>query len=146
MITYRLNYNNSAAQKIIDTIETGEWVNIFSNQEYLQWLEEGNTPEPYIPPPPPVPQSITRRQCAIELRERQLITPLEALNMTRTGTPPAMIQSIFDDMVENDRILAETDFAADTYMRTNPLLIQIMTSTGATAEDIDDFFRSAVNR
>lgn len=115
-------------------------------QEYLQWLEEGNTPEPYIPPPPPVPQSITRRQCAIELRERQLITPSEALNMTRTGIPPAMIQFIFDSMPENDRILAETDFAADTYMRTNPLLIQIMTASGATEEEIDDFYRSAANR
>ena len=115
-------------------------------QEYLKWLEEGNTPEPYIPPPPPVPQSITRRQCAIELRERTLITPLEALNMTKTAAPPAMIQSIFDAMTENNRILAETDFAADTYERSNQLLIQVMTSSGATEEEIDDFFRSASTR
>ena len=90
--------------------------------------------------------AITRRQCAIELRERQLITPTEALNMTRTGIPPAMIQSIFDTMTDTDRILAETDFAADNYIRTNELLNQIMTSTGATEEEIDDFFRSAVTR
>ena len=115
-------------------------------QEYLKWLEEGNTPEPYIPPPPPVPQSITRRQCAIELRERTLITPLEALNMTKTAAPPAMIQSIFDAMTENNRILAETDFAADTYERSNQLLVQVMTSSGATEEEIDDFFRSASTR
>ena len=89
-------------------------------QEYLDWLAEGNQPEPYVPPPPPVPQSITRRQCAIELRERSFITPLEALNMTKIADPPATIQSIFDLMTENDRIIAETDFAADTYLRTNP--------------------------
>lgn len=115
-------------------------------QEYLSWLAEGNQPEPYIPPPPPVPQSITRRQCAIELRERQLITPLEALNMTKTATPPAMIQSIFDSMQESDGIIAETDFAADTYMRNNQLLIQIMTATGATSDQIDDFFIQAATR
>lgn len=115
-------------------------------QEYLKWLAEGNIPEPYIPPPPPVPQSITRRQCAIELRERQLITPLEALNMTKTATPPAMIQTIFDSMQESDGIIAETDFAADTYMRNNQLLIQIMTATGATSDQIDDFFRQAASR
>lgn len=115
-------------------------------QEYLEWLAESNQPDPYVAPLPSVPQSITRRQCAIELRERQLITPLEALNMTKTATPPAMIQAIFDSMQESDGIIAETDFAADTYLRTNPLLIQIMTASGATKEEIDDFFRQAVMR
>ena len=143
---YKLTSSDTTVQRLSDNAFIPFDRGNRDYQEYLQWLEEGNTPEPYVPPPPPVPQSITRRQCAIELRERQLITPTEALNMTRTGTPPAMIQSIFDDMVENDRILAETDFAADTYLRTNPLLIEIMTSTGATEEDVNDFFRSAVNR
>jgi hypothetical protein len=115
-------------------------------QEYLSWLDKGNQPEPYIPPPPPVPSSITRRQCAIELRERQLITPLEALNMTKIATPPAMIQAIFDQMSETDQIIAETDFAADTYMRTNSLLNNIMTQAGATTQEIDDFFRQASTR
>ena len=117
-------------------------------QEYLEWAAiEGNTIHPAdVPPPPPVPQSITRRQCAIELRERQLVTPLEALNMTKTATPPAMIQTIFDSMQESDGIIAETDFAADTYMRNNQLLIQIMTATGATSDEIDDFFRQSATR
>jgi hypothetical protein len=115
-------------------------------QEYLQWLAEGNTPEPYVPPPPPVPQSITRRQCAIELRERNLIAAQEALDMTRTGIPPAMVQQIFSTMTETNKIIAETDFAADTYLRSNPLLNQIMTASGATSDDIDQFFRDASTR
>ena len=143
---YRLTSSDTTVQRLSDNAFIPFDGGNRDYQEYLQWLSEGNTPEPYVAPPPPVPQSITRRQCAIELRERTLITPLEALNMTRTGIPPAMIQSIFDDMAENDRIIAETDFAADTYLRTNPLLIQIMTSTGATEEDINDFFRSAIER
>lgn len=112
-------------------------------QEYLEWLAEGNEPEPYVAPPPPVPQSITRRQCAIELRERTLITPQEALDMTKYGDVPTMISQLFAQMTDEDRIKAETDFAADTYMRTNPLLISIMTKSGSTEEDIDQFFRDA---
>ena len=143
---YKLTSSNTTILRISDNAFIPTDGGNRDYQEYLQWLAEGNTPEPYIPPPPPVPQSITRRQCAIELRERTLITPLEALNMTKTATPPAMIQTLFDAMSENDRILAETDFAADNYMRTNPLLIQIMSSSGATEEEIDDFFRSAATR
>ena len=115
-------------------------------QEYLEWLAEGNEPEPYVPPPPPVPQSITRRQCAIELRERSLITLQEALTMTKYGDVPAMIAQVFSTMSETDRIIAETDFAADTYLRTNPLLNQLMTSSGASEEEIDQFFRDASTR
>jgi hypothetical protein len=115
-------------------------------QHYLQWLAEGNQPEPYVPPPPPVPQSITRRQCAVELRERNLITPQEALNMTKYGDVPAMVAALLQSMSETDKIKAETDFAADTYLRTNPLLIQIMTASGANEEQIDDFFRIAATR
>jgi hypothetical protein len=143
---YKLTSSETTVQRLTDNAFIPFDGGNRDYREYLEWLEEGNQPEPYIPPPPSVPQSITRRQCAIELRERTLITPLEALNMTKTATPPAMIQTLFDAMSENVRILAETDFAADNYMRTNPLLIQIMSSSGATEEEIDDFFISAVTR
>jgi hypothetical protein len=112
-------------------------------QEYLTWLAQGNQPEPYVPPPPPVPQSITRRQCAIQLREMTLITPQEALAMTKYGDVPSMISQIFGSMSETDKIKAETDFAADTYLRSNPLLVSIMTQSGHTEEEIDQFFRDA---
>lgn len=143
---YRLTQSPTTIQRLSDNAFIPTDNGNMDYQLYLQWLAEGNTPEPYIPPPPPVPQSITRRQCAVELRERQLITPTEALNMTKTATPPAMIQNIFNSMTQDDQIIAETDFAADTYLRTNPLLVLIMTQSGATKEDIDNFFRSAATR
>ena len=46
MITYKLNENSSYAQKIVDSVETGEWANTETNQAYLAWLAEGNTPLP----------------------------------------------------------------------------------------------------
>lgn len=105
-------------------------------------------------PPEPVPEApanlptpaITRRQCARELFERSMITGPEMVAMTRTGTPPAMIETIFASMPEPDQWVARADFAADQYERSNPLLIGVMTSTGATPEQIDDFFIKAATR
>lgn len=46
MITYKLNENNTYALKIVDDVSTGSWANVATNEEYLKWLEAGNTPEP----------------------------------------------------------------------------------------------------
>jgi hypothetical protein len=46
MITYKLNEDKSYAQRIVDGIETGEWLNTKNNQTYLKWLEEGGVPTP----------------------------------------------------------------------------------------------------
>lgn len=46
MITYKLNFEGLFALKIIDGVSTGEWHNVQTNEEYLRWVEAGNTPEP----------------------------------------------------------------------------------------------------
>jgi hypothetical protein len=94
----------------------------------------------------PVPASITRRQCARELFIREMISGPEMVAMTATGTPPAMIEAVFAAMPEADQWIARADFAADTYERSNVLLNSLMTSTGATSADIDQFFREASTR
>lgn len=107
-------------------------------------LEDGD-PElvAFLNPPPPVPHSISRRQCAKRMLMMGLITGDEALEMTRNGTPPAMVSASFDQLSPEDRVLAEIDFAADTYERANPLLVNLMLATGASEDEIDDFFREA---
>jgi hypothetical protein len=47
MDTYKLNPNGTYANKI----GTNEWHNVESSQEYLRWLDLGNTPEPADNPP-----------------------------------------------------------------------------------------------
>lgn len=98
-------------------------------------------------PAPAVPAVITRRQCALEMMARGLITPQEALAMTKTGEAPSMVSSMFFQLpTEADRVSAEIDFAADSYLRDNPLLVGLMTAVGASESDIDAFFVSSAAR
>jgi hypothetical protein len=106
----------------------------------VEWIMD----EP--PPPPPVtPDSITRRQCALQLLAMGTITAQEALDMTKTATVPAAVAAILDAQVESEemtpeqRILAEIDFAASNYYRDNSLLGLM----GLTEQEIDGFFISA---
>lgn len=46
MITYKLNPLGTLAQQFIDEVATGVWANTETNQAYLKWLDEGNSPLP----------------------------------------------------------------------------------------------------
>jgi hypothetical protein len=95
--------------------------------------------------PPPVPESITRRQAALQLLAMKVITAQEALDMTKTAAVPAAISAVFDAQVANgvwtpeQRILAEIDFAAIGYYRSNSLLALM----GLSEKEIDGFFIAA---
>ena len=96
-----------------------------------------------VPPVVPAPTSITRRQCALQLRTAGMITMAEAKAMTKDGTPPTSIQGYFDQMTAEQKDLAEIDFAAVNYYRENPLITALMTANGLTEADIDNFFIAA---
>lgn len=95
----------------------------------------------WAPPLPPVPPAISRRQCAKRMAQMGIITPAEALAMTRYGEPPAFVAAMIAGQPNADLILM--DFAADTYERANPLLNQMMSAAGYDAASIDQFFREA---
>lgn len=104
--------------------------------------EDGVFKEP-APPKRPVPEKITRRQCSLELLNRQMITDVEALDMTRNGTPPAIVSAYIQTLPVEQQIRAEIDFAAENYYRNNELLIAMMTANNWSSDDIDDFFIAA---
>jgi hypothetical protein len=119
----------------------------------IGWVMQGDTfvdPDPATPlePVPVVPVSITRRQCALELHALQYITLQEALDMVKTATVPFPIALMFDTQVaqgnwtDEQHLLAEIDFAATNYYRSNSLL-DLM---GFTPEQLDAFFISAAQR
>lgn len=107
------------------------------------WRDAGGVIAPYVAPPAPVPQSISRRQCARQMLIMGLISPAEAVEMAQKAAPPAIVGTMLAAMPEPHQSLARIDFAAGAYERGNPLLIAVMTGTGATSSDIDDFFRAA---
>lgn len=90
-----------------------------------------------------VPESITRRQCAMMMFSTQMITGPEAVAMTQSGIPPAAVQAYLDTMPEPDRTMAIMDFAASSYYRENPLLLALMIANNMTEEDVDNFFIAA---
>lgn len=93
--------------------------------------------------PPEVPENISRRQCARQLFIMGLITGPEAVDMARSGIPPSFVQTAFNNLPQNDQYIAEMDFAANTYTRSNPLLNSIMVANGNTQEELDQFFIDA---
>lgn len=110
-----------------------------------QWeqkrAEEGT---PTVEPPTPyVPSQITRRQCARQLLADGMISASEAIAMTQTGQPPAAVLATFDALPEPDRTYAIIDFAADIYMRDNPLLHALMLANNMTDDQVDRFFVAA---
>ena len=96
------------------------------------------------PPPPQVPVSITRRQCALQLFAMQIITAAEAVAMVQTGTPPALVVDYINALpTEEQRVIATINFAADNYYREDPTLIATMEANGGNDESIDQFFIAA---
>lgn len=47
-------------------------------QAYLAWLAEGNTPTPYVPPPPAVPQQVPMWAVRVVLKQQNLLDQAQA--------------------------------------------------------------------
>ena len=90
--------------------------------QYIAWLAEGNTPEPYIPPPPVSPQSITMRQARLALLGAGL---LDTVNAGMAG------------MGQSAQI--EWEFASEV-QRSNPLIGAMAAALGMTDAQLDDLF------
>ena len=50
--------------------------------EYLQWLSEGNTPDPYVAPPPTISSSVTRLQALLALEAGGYLATVDAYMAT----------------------------------------------------------------
>lgn len=102
----------------------------------------------YVAPPAPVPASISDRQFAHELREREILTQAEALDFVRTGAIPSPLQVLIDALpTQAERDNAELLLAGATvFERAHPLAAIIGAAFGWTEAQVDDFFRAAAAR
>jgi hypothetical protein len=89
---------------------------------YLVWLDDGNTPEPYIPPPPVVPSVITMRQARLALLQAGLLGSVNT----------AMEQA-------DQAAQIEWEYATQV-IRTDPLVQAMQAGLGMTDADTDALF------
>ena len=102
-------------------------------QQYLAWLAKGNTPEPYVPPPPVAtypqihPQVVTRFQALAALAQAKRLAEVKKA-----------ISKLDDEHL--GRLAFEN---ANEFERNSPALIAIARLLNMTDADIDDLFLKA---
>jgi hypothetical protein len=112
--------------------------------DYEAWLAAGGVPDPYEPPPAPVPDTISDRQFFQQLAIAGVITKAEALAAVKTGDIPAALEKFIAPLPDDQRFNAEMLLSGATlFQRAHPLTDAIAAAQGMTPEQVDDFFRAA---
>jgi hypothetical protein len=122
---YKLTQNNDSIIRISDQAFIPMVGGNRDYQEYLEWLDQGNTPEPADPVVIPVPTMITMRQCRLQLLADNDLTAVETAIAGMNQA--AQIEWQYATTVERDNILFQS----------------IATALGKSEQQQDDFFTNA---
>lgn len=97
-------------------------------QAYLAWLAEGNTPNPYVPPPPAIPQQVPMWAVRTVLQNDGLFDQAQAL-----------VEASTDNALKN---VWEYGNFAD---RDSNAIVTLSAALGLTSEQVDQMFIDANN-
>ena len=105
------------------------WSGLVSVPEVQEWLAEGNTPEPYVAPPPPIPTTVTRFQ---------------ALATLAAGGYLDTVRTYINTLDQNNVQRLAWENATD-WERTSPTLNALAAMLGLDDTQVDDLFVAASN-
>lgn len=148
---------NGLVENVIIWDGLGEWkpeegcVAIRSDDAQIGWVYDGETfspPERYTEEPGLVhpPESVTRRQFALELLGHGIVSADEAVALAARAEPPEMMASFIATMPKLEQAMARIDMAADNYAIDNPLILSLFSALGKSESERDAFFVSAAAR
>jgi hypothetical protein len=111
--------------------------------EYNAWLAAGGVPDPYIAPPPPVPESISDRQFFQQLAIEGIITEADALASNAAVIPPPLLAIINQMPTDQQFGVKMLVSGATTFEFSNPVTVAISTAYGWTEAQRAAFFTAA---
>ena len=123
---YKLTQSENTVQRLSDNAFIPFDGGNRDYQEYLEWLDEGNTPEPYIPPPPPPVTQVTAYQAKIQL--------------SRSGLYDSVVTTV--NTSDNPELKIAWEVAT-SFERNSPFILALQPELGLTDEQVDDLFQQA---
>jgi len=110
-------------------VSSGNWSGLIEAPEVQEWLAKGNVPEPYVPPPPPIPATVTRFQ---------------ALAILAAGGYLDTVRTYINTLDPNNVQRLAWENATD-WERTSPTLNALAAMLNLTDTQVDDLFVAASN-
>lgn len=100
----------------------------------------------YVPPPPPVPGSVSDRQFFQALALGGMITEAEALAAVQTGALPPAFEAFVAALPSGEQFGARMALSGATiFRRDHPLTAAFGAASGKSPAEIDDLFRLAAS-
>jgi hypothetical protein len=122
-----MNYKYIDAENRIVASSDGTWSGLIDSPEVQVWLAEGNTPDPYILPPPPIPTTVTRFQ---------------ALAVLAAGGYLDTVRTYINTLDQNNVQRLAWENATD-WERTSPTLNALAAMLGLNDTQVDELFVTA---